>query len=549
MTEWHAPGPGPWQQDQAHNPSASSAVMATTFVTGFNRGFEETCARYGSLLDTLAMAVVNGFVYHQPRPFDLPGPDGPKSQDEIFAELMRRNGIAEVAFATNQWRVDLAEWDTQYKPAAIAKHRRLGDLDLASLDAAALIQHLREAGEHVSNMAYQHHRFNLAALLPVGDFALQVAGWTQRDPRSLLAVLDGYSPISAVASDELRPVLDAVRADEALRQLLDGDDDPAARVAELRRRCPAFDTYMSIAGHRVVEGFDVSFPTVAERPELVIGRLTSALDADEPGARARADEFAASLREQVPADRRDEFDALLAEARAVYRLRDERGIYSDITAVGLLRRAMLEAGHRLAVTGAVDESVDALEATIDELSTLLEGGSTPTPDELAQRAKTRKRLTAEGAPRYLGPPPPPPPPLDQLPPPLARLMSAVGFTIEGVLGELDHPTGDDTTIVGIAGSPGEYEGRARLIRTIDDLFDLESGDILVTPSTGEAFNCMLHLIKAIVTDHGSYASHAGIVSREMGIPAVVGTVNGSTRIRDGATIRVDGSAGEVTILD
>ena len=66
---------------------------------------------------------------------------------------------------------------------------------------------------------------------------------------------------------------------------------------------------MSIAGHRVVEGFDVSFPTVAERPELVIGRLTSALDADEPGARARADEFAASLREQVPADRRDEFDA------------------------------------------------------------------------------------------------------------------------------------------------------------------------------------------------------------------------------------------------
>jgi len=128
-------------------------------------------------------------------------------------------------------------------------------------------------------------------------------------------------------------------------------------------------------------------------------------------------------------------------------------------------------------------------------------------------------------------------------------MSAVGFTIEGVLGELDHPAGDDTTIVGIPGSPGEYEGRARLIRTIDDLFDLESGDILVTPSTGEAFNCMLHLIKAIVTDHGSYASHAGIVSREMGIPAVVGTVNGSTRIRDGATIRVDGSAGEVTILD
>lgn len=59
---------------------------------------------------------------------------------------------------------------------------------------------------------------------------------------------------------------------------------------------------------------------------------------------------------------------------------------------------------------------------------------------------------------------------------------------------------------------------------------------------------MLHLVRAIVTDHGSYASHAGIVSREMGIPAVVGTVDGSRRIPDGARVRVDGTAGEVTVL-
>ena len=128
-------------------------------------------------------------------------------------------------------------------------------------------------------------------------------------------------------------------------------------------------------------------------------------------------------------------------------------------------------------------------------------------------------------------------------------MSAVGFFIEGVLGQLEQPAGDDITIVGIPASSGVSEGRARVVRTLDDLLDLEAGDVLVTPATGEAFNAMLHLVKAIVTDHGSYASHAGIVSREMGIPAVVGTVNGSHRIRDGAMIRVDGSAGEVTVLD
>ena len=65
---------------------------------------------------------------------------------------------------------------------------------------------------------------------------------------------------------------------------------------------------------------------------------------------------------------------------------------------------------------------------------------------------------------------------------------------------------------------------------------------------GEAFNAIIHLVGAIVTDHGSFASHAGIVAREMGFPAVVGTTNATSRIPAGAIVRVDGDAGEVTVL-
>jgi pyruvate,water dikinase len=135
-----------------------------------------------------------------------------------------------------------------------------------------------------------------------------------------------------------------------------------------------------------------------------------------------------------------------------------------------------------------------------------------------------------------------------LPPAAARVMAAVGFSIEGNLGQLDEPAGTATSIIGIAGAAGVYEGTARLVRSIDDLLSLEPGDVLVAPTTGEAFNAMLHLVGAIVTDHGSFASHAAIVSREMGIPSVVGTVNGTTRIHDGARVRVDGTAGTVDIL-
>lgn len=138
--------------------------------------------------------------------------------------------------------------------------------------------------------------------------------------------------------------------------------------------------------------------------------------------------------------------------------------------------------------------------------------------------------------------------MDMLPPPLARLMSAAGFTIDGILGQMEKPEGSESTVVGIPAASGSYEGTARVVRDIDDLFSLQPGEVLVTPATGEAFNAMLHLVGAIVTDHGSFACHAGIVSREMGIPAVVGTVDASKRIPDGARIRVDGTSGEITVL-
>ena len=93
-----------------------------------------------------------------------------------------------------------------------------------------------------------------------------------------------------------------------------------------------------------------------------------------------------------------------------------------------------------------------------------------------------------------------------LPPPLARVMSSVGFLIDGILGQKEAPEGDATTIVGIPGAQGVVEGPVRLVRSIDDLFELEQGDVLVAPTTGEAFNSMLHLVSAMVTDHGSFAS-------------------------------------------
>lgn len=402
--------------------------------------------------------------------------------------------------------------------------------------------------QHLRDMVYQHHRFNGTALVPVADFVLHAAQWLHEDPTGLFGVYDGYSPVSGVSCPEIEPAVEALRADADALALLRSGGEPGDTLTQLRGRVPAVDEFVRSVGFRLVEGFDVTAKTAIELPATIIGRLDAAIDADSETARARANETSNAMRERVPAEHRAAFDELLAEGRNAYRLRDERGVYSDISAFGLLRLALLEAGARLVQSGALHEAHHIFEMQSGEILGLMSGEASPTADELAERTSTRAAIVAAGAPRLLGPPPPPPPPMDQLPPPLARLMGAIGFAIEGVLGEMEEAAGDKTTVVGIGANKGVYEGKVHLVQSYEDLFSMEKGDVLVTPATGEAFNAMLHLVGAIVTDHGSFACHAGIVAREAGFPAVVGCVDASSRLTHGARVRVDGTAGEVTVL-
>jgi len=97
-------------------------------------------------------------------------------------------------------------------------------------------------------------------------------------------------------------------------------------------------------------------------------------------------------------------------------------------------------------------------------------------------------------------------------------------------------------------SGGVYEGPARRVSGPTQFDRIQQGDVLVTESTTEAFNILLPLLGAIVTDSGGLLSHSAIVAREYGIPGVVGTREATERISDGVLVRVDGHTGEVTVL-
>lgn len=104
------------------------------------------------------------------------------------------------------------------------------------------------------------------------------------------------------------------------------------------------------------------------------------------------------------------------------------------------------------------------------------------------------------------------------------------------------------TIRGIPASMGKVRGKAKVILSPKDFSKFESGKILVTRSTNPEWTPLLAIAKAVVTDTGGALCHAAIISREYGIPAVVGTQNATEILKDGQTIEVNGSEGIIRIL-
>ncbi len=101
---------------------------------------------------------------------------------------------------------------------------------------------------------------------------------------------------------------------------------------------------------------------------------------------------------------------------------------------------------------------------------------------------------------------------------------------------------------GIAGSPGVVEGVARVVMSEAEFDSLMEGEILVCQMTNPAWQVLYGKISAVVTDAGGTVSHPAVLAREYGIPAVVGTSVGTSTIKTGDRLRVDGNAGVVEIL-
>jgi pyruvate,water dikinase len=504
------------------------------------RGFQEFTSYYGMLLDTLDYEYINGFAYTCPRPV------GPEQAPERFQR-------ADEVFAKKLWRDQLREWDEKFKPASIRIHRELQSVDLDALSDTELVEYLERCREHHREMIYQHMRHTGAAMVCIGDLLAHAGDWTGVPHAELLVMMRGSAPVSAGASGELARMVSAIKADPSAQEILNSEGgDPGETLQRLRslegEAGDAVDAYLELIGYRLLDGFDISGRYALEMPDALLRAIRVQVDGEgETTTEAEVEAKIAEIRNKVPPGHREEFDGLVEEARLMYRIRDERGVYSDIWASGIMRRAVLTAGRRLHANGRIKDPEHFVDASFAEMKALLLGTEGPSADELAARYEWRTTHTAKEAPMHLGPPAPPMPDPSGLPPGEARMMRAAGITMDSMFAP-SQEAHEERTLHGLGASGGVYEGPARRVSGPEQFDRIVKGDVLVTECTSEAFNILLPLLGAIVTDSGGLLSHPAIVSREYGIPGVVGTRDGTERIDDGARVRVNGDAGEVTVL-
>jgi phosphohistidine swiveling domain-containing protein len=562
---WEAPGPGVWELESAHFPRPMPRFGRTGMQRGFATGFAESTARYGLLLSHFDSAFVNDFLYQKPAPFGAPkDAKGPPPAPilwlltRLHPAMRARIKVSAEAFEKKTWRDDLRRWDEVDKPASLKRHEELLACDPATLDDEALALHLREVEAHFEAMIVQHHRYTVTCCLPVGDLLAHVTEWTGESAASILEMLRGSTPVSrGILADELRDLVAALESDPAARAILDGHDARASIEALSACADPVGKTartFFERMKHRALS-YDIGVKAAGEMPEMLIGAVRASVKGTAKDESGNSSERIKAIREKIPAQHQATFDALVAEARLINRLRDERGIYSDGFAVGISRRAILEAGARLTSRGLIDQPDHAVDLDVDEVilhllgpkAVVAAGTKAPSAAEVRERVIWRTTKSVADAPAFLGGTPSGPPDPGLLPTPARRAAKAIDAMLTNLFKEAET-TSTATVIRGLSVNQGVYEGTARIIEDASQFDRLKQGDVLVTRATAPYFNVVLPLLGAIVTDRGGQLCHAAIVAREYGIPGVIGTKEATKLIPDGARVRVDGTKGEVTVL-
>jgi len=438
-----------------------------------------------------------------------------------------------------------------------------------------IVHRYDELLENMHEMACYHFELNMlgyGAFMTFSDFCK--TAFPDMPDQSIARMVGGVDILFFRPDDEVRKlsrlaielgladaVLDNDDPDDVLRAMgaAEGGDRWLAALEEAKDPWFWFSTGTGYCHQHRSWIDDLTVPFGAMQGYITKLQAGESIDRPLDEILRERERIASEYRELLPTDDdRAAFDETLALARKVYPYVENHNFYVEHWHHSMFWNKVRDLGRVFQAGGFLVDSEDIFylhryevhEALFDMLTawaTTNPGRPRYWQDEIAERKRIMEKLRAWAPPPALGKPP-------EAVTEAATVM-LWGITTDMVEQWLDAQGGNGdadggpAALNGFAASPGVAEGPARVITAVDQLDQVELGEILVCPITAPSWAPVFAKIAGAVSDVGGIMSHAAIVSREYGLPAVVGTGFGTRQIETGQRVRVDGNEGTVTVVD
>src|ERR687895_610629 len=352
------------------------------------------------------------------------------------------------------------------------------------------------------------------------------------------------------AVEDLWKMKEEIKGDEELRRAFEADTAAgiveALKGTERGRRfiSERLESHEQVFGYKAIWAHEFQYQTWKENPapimEAVRGYLATDYDYQEAIQAVKDDLEAAKrdLMDDVPeGEGKDSLQGALDLSLRMNPLTPDHHFYIDQGTNARVRLVLIAIGKKLARAGLLDDPEDVMFLRYNELRVLMFN-----PDEIdGSELVSDRRDEQEDAyevrpPEWFG----------------TATQQALDFPYNALWGFPEkfyrEPSEKTDEVVGLGASAGVIEGTARVVTSIEESDQVEDGDILVCRMTNPAWVVLFTKVSALVTDAGGTVSHPAVVSREFGIPAVVGTSDATHKIKTGDRVRVNGSSGVVEIL-
>lgn len=534
-----------WERDDMHMPFALKPLAADYITKTLGRSFNHHYERFGGP-QRLEGRVWHGYAYFG---FEWNVPTAEEDAAKTrWTEVLQ-----------GRIRVTAAYWRDEAMPALQRLYASISNVPVDDLSPAALATAWRDAWA-ATLQAWQIHFVSImgpyqvledladqyaAALGPGRDVeALSLVRGTIHELEDVEAQLDSLAAMVA-ASPELARLVAGVATAHAAAHAPEApvDDDAIDRAAfQAVSGGPEFvaalGEFLDRHGHLGQNHDDLGTPSWAEAPASLLANLTKrpiggsavAPDARLAELRRVAAERADAVRAAL-ADRPDElarFETTLAHAIDIGYLTEGHNYWIDRMAQARLRTLVTRAGRRLVREGVLERPGDVFFLWADEVAEAIVDRQ-PRHELVRERRAEHERQKTITPPRYVGPIP------EDTGPPDRFDSAPIKSTEPDVLR-------------GTGASAGIVRGPARVIESQEAFGLVQPGDILVCPASNPSWVPVFTIAGGLVTNTGGVLSHAAVVAREFGLPAVVGVVEATSKIADGRAIEIDGTAGTVHLL-